>query len=73
MIIDNIQRVVRELSPDLQKEVEDYAKYLLEKKMIKKQSKLKLNWKGALKDIGKEYTSVELQHKSLEWWNEECI
>jgi hypothetical protein len=42
--------------------------------MSKKSSKkvrnkdLKLRWKGALKDLRKDYTSVELQHKVLDWW-----
>ncbi len=27
----------------------------------------KFNWEGGLKEIRNKYTSVELQHKSMEW------
>lgn len=30
--------------------------------------KLRCDWGGALADLGKRYTSVELQHKAMEWW-----
>jgi len=29
---------------------------------------LKLDWRGALRDWQDHYTSVDLQHKALEWW-----
>ena len=32
--------------------------------------KLKGDWGGALADLGQQYTSVELQHKALEWWGD---
>jgi hypothetical protein len=32
--------------------------------------RLKGDWGGALADLGERYTSVELQHKSLEWWGD---
>ena len=28
-------------------------------------------WAGALKDITDQYTSIELQKKSLDWWTED--
>jgi hypothetical protein len=28
---------------------------------------MKLEWRGALQDMKDEYTSVDLQHKILEW------
>jgi hypothetical protein len=33
----------------------------------KRKERLKLDWKGALQDMKDQYTSVELQHKILEW------
>ena len=30
--------------------------------------RLKGDWGVALADLGQQYTSVELQHKALEWW-----
>jgi hypothetical protein len=32
--------------------------------------RLKADWGGALADLGRQYTSVELQHKSMEWWGD---
>ena len=29
--------------------------------------RLRLDWRGALEDMKDKYTSVELQHKILEW------
>ncbi len=29
---------------------------------------LKLDWRGALRDLRDKYTSVELQHKITDWW-----
>ena len=48
--------------------------FLLEKKAFKfkkeKKGELKLDWRGALRDLRAKYTSVELQHKALEWWGD---
>jgi hypothetical protein len=32
--------------------------------------RLKADWGGALADLSRQYTSVELQHKALEWWGD---
>ena len=32
--------------------------------------RLKGGWGGALADLGQHYTSVELQHKAMEWWGD---
>jgi hypothetical protein len=29
--------------------------------------RLRADWGGALADLGQQYTSVELQHKAMEW------
>jgi hypothetical protein len=40
----------------------------------KKSKFLRQDWAGALKDLREEYTSLELQKKILEWWDEDlCI
>jgi predicted RNase H-like HicB family nuclease len=31
---------------------------------------LKLDWRGGLRDLQDRYTSMELQHKALEWWED---
>ncbi len=65
-----LKQLVEQLSPDLQKEVVDFAEFLLEKRMTKRKQDLKLDYRGVLRDMRKEYTSVELQHKVFEWWGD---
>ena len=51
--------------------MQDFVEFLLEKRAAKlkaeKGGKLKLDWRGALRDLRDKYTSVELQHKVTEW------
>lgn len=62
-----IEEIMRELPPELQKEVEDFARFLLEKHKRKYGRKLRQNWAGALREFRDQYTSLELQKKALEW------
>ncbi len=65
-----LDTILRRLSPDLEQEVADFALFLIKKQERKREKgKLKLDWRGALSDLGKKYDSVELQHKALEWWS----
>ena len=48
---------------DIQKEVRSYAEFLLEKRSKKMQKVPTFDWEGALKDMGEQYSSVELQHE----------
>jgi hypothetical protein len=66
----DLQQKIRELPPDLQRQVEDFIELLKQKNSKEKTGKLKLDWRGALKDLGKKYSSVELQHKLMEWWGD---
>ena len=63
----DIVKIVKELSPALQKEVEDFVNFLKEKKRRKHGKKLRQDWAGALRDYRDKYTSLELQKKALEW------
>lgn len=65
-----LEELVKELPSDLQEEARNFVEFLLEKKVKKPEGKLKLDWRGALRDIRDKYTSVELQHKVLEWWGD---
>jgi len=56
---------VEQLPPDIQKEIKDFAEFLLEKRTKKKHKMPTFDWEGALKDLGEQRTSVELQHKIL--------
>ncbi|NWF92173.1 MAG: DUF2281 domain-containing protein [Syntrophaceae bacterium] len=65
--MQNIEQIIRELPPELRQEVEDFIKFLLEKRVKKPIGKFDFGWAGALKDLRDRYTSVELQHKISEW------
>lgn len=62
-----LEELVRELSPDAQEEVRDFAQYLLEKRSKGKKKYLAQTWAGGLKELRRQYTSHELQRKALEW------
>jgi mRNA-degrading endonuclease RelE of RelBE toxin-antitoxin system len=62
-----IEEIMRELPPEFQKEVEDFARFLLDKHKQKYGWKLRQNWAGALREVRDQYTSLELQKKALEW------
>ena len=63
-----IESKLEELPENLKKEVLDYIEFLLQKYGKKaKKGKLRFDWEGGLSDLKEKYTSVELQHKALEW------
>ncbi len=62
-----LSEVVKTLPPDVQDEVRDFIEFLMEKRARKPNAKFKLDWRGALRHLQAQYTSVELQHKALEW------
>lgn len=65
--MQSLKEVIEQLPPELQQEVRDFAEFLLEKRARKSHHKPRFDWAGALKDLKGQYTSVELQHKILEW------
>jgi hypothetical protein len=64
-----IEAKMRELPEDLRREILDYMEFLLKKHESKKAGakKFKFNWVGGLSELRGKFTSVELQHKALEW------
>ncbi len=62
-----IELKIQALPEDLQKEVLDFVEFLLGKYKSGRAKIRKFDWEGGLSEIGKQYTSVELQHKSLGW------
>jgi hypothetical protein len=64
--LDEVVEYTRGLPEDLQERVRDYAKSL-KRKQGKRSGKMRLDWRGLLRDMRDEYTSVELQHKISEW------
>jgi hypothetical protein len=66
----SIEEKIKELPPELQQEVEHFVDFLIEKRAREPKGRLKLDWRGALRDLRDQYTSVELQHKILRRWDE---
>lgn len=61
-MLRTLEQQLRDLPPELVREVEDFVQFLLEKRLGRKRVKPKFRWAGALRDLGKQYTSVQLQH-----------
>lgn len=66
----DIEELVRELSPDNQREALDFITFLLQKQKCKQGKPLRQNWAGALHRYRDAYTALELQKQSLSWRNE---
>jgi hypothetical protein len=62
-----IEELIKELPPELQQEVEDFARFLAARGDKEHPRKPTFEWAGALKDLRDQYTSVELQHKISDW------
>lgn len=64
---------LKNLPDHLIPEVLDYIEFLLSKYGSKKterkakKSKFRFDWEGGLSELKDQYSSVELQHKALEW------
>ncbi|MFQ6094215.1 MAG: DUF2281 domain-containing protein [bacterium] len=63
----SIEERIKELPPELQREVVDFIDFLTERRLRQPRGKPNFDWAGALKDLRDQYTSVELQHKISEW------
>jgi LPS O-antigen subunit length determinant protein (WzzB/FepE family) len=59
--------LIQELPPDVQAEVRDFVEFLLAKRSRTPAQKLRQDWAGVLRDVRDQYTSLELQHKALDW------
>ncbi|MBM3182029.1 MAG: DUF2281 domain-containing protein [Chloroflexi bacterium] len=68
--MQTLKELIEQLQPDFQQEVRDFVEFLLEKQVGEPNGELKLDWRGSLRDLRDRYTSVELQHKILEWWGD---
>jgi len=71
--LDEVVEVTKELPEELQTQVRNFALYLRDTQVSKPAGKMKLTWRGALRDLRDRYTSVELQHKILDYWVEAAL
>ena len=62
---------IKDLPPDLRREVEEFADFLIDRRVRHPRENMTFAWDGGLADLRDQYTSVELQHKILEWWGED--
>ncbi len=68
--IDTIEDMIKGLPPEFRQEVFDFVEFLKEKKIRRRQKKLRMTWAGALKEFREQFTSLELQKKAIEWWGD---
>ena len=66
----SLEKKLDQLPPDLLPTVEHFVDELLQKHEKSPPREFKFDWAGALSDLRDRYTSVELQHKALEWWGD---
>lgn len=69
MCEEEILKKSKQLPDDLKKEVLKFIENLLKRSesMDKKKEGFKFNWEGGLSELKNKFSSVELQHKALEW------
>jgi hypothetical protein len=63
----SVEEKIRMLPPDLREEAIHFIDELAKRKKNSGKKKFRLGWAGGLSHIDKSVTSVELQHKALEW------
>lgn len=68
--MEDLQKKIQELTPELQQEVADFIEFLLLKRSKRRGKRLHQDWAGTLKDYRNQYTSLALQKKALEWRGE---
>ncbi|MHC1688892.1 MAG: DUF2281 domain-containing protein [Methanothrix sp.] len=65
--MDQFIEFMADLPPELQQEVWDYARFLIEKKTCPRRKKLRLEWAEEIVEFNEKYASLEFQKKSLDW------
>ncbi len=63
----SLEAIIQALPPELQREVKDFAEFLLERRVRSGAKFLSQNWAGSLRGFRDQYTSLNLQRKALEW------
>jgi hypothetical protein len=59
--MENLEKLIQGLPPDLKQEVEDFIQFLMSKQARKTGKKLRQDWGGALKEFRQQYSALELQ------------
>lgn len=63
-----LEQLVKDLPPNLQREVEDFAQFLVEKRHETPTARfLQQDWAGGLREFREQYSALELQQQALAW------
>lgn len=65
--IKPLDQLLQELPQESQAAVRDFVESLIKERQQKANGHLRQNWAGALADHREQFTSLELQKKSLDW------
>jgi hypothetical protein len=68
-VTDKIQGKIEQLPPKLQIEALHYIDILLDQSKNVVKREMSFSWEGSLSHLKERYTSVELQHRILQWWH----
>ena len=63
----SVEEKIRQLQPDLREEAIHYIDELVKRSKRSPPASFRCAAEGTLAELGKRYSSVELQHKALEW------
>jgi hypothetical protein len=63
----SVEEKIRMLPPDLREEAIQYIDALVKRSKRPAPATFRCAAEGTLAELGKRYSSVELQHKALEW------
>ena len=63
----SVEEKIRMLPPDLREEAIHYIDELVKRSKKAPSTQFRCAAEGTLPELGKRYSSVELQHKALEW------
>ncbi len=63
-----LEQLVKDLPPNLQREVEDFAQFLVEKRHESHPACfLQQDWAGGLREFREQYSALALQQQALAW------
>jgi hypothetical protein len=65
--LKTLDEMIRELSPDAQRQVADLVRQLAKEPKLKPSARIGKRWIGGLREYRDQYTALELQKKALEW------
>ena len=72
-MIQSLFEQIEQLPPHLQQKVAMFVNSLAQKSEPKQGVKLTQNWAGAIKEELGQYTSLDLQQETVNYWIDKCI